>query len=515
MASSKRPSPRQRMINLMYLVFIAMLALNISPEILDGFHLVNDNLQQNIANTVNQNRYVYSEIESAYKANPGKSEGSFYAATEVKTETDSLFNYIQDLKIRIAKKSDGDKADVNALDRADDLEGPSYVMLTQKEGEKLKAAIEKYKGNILNKISDPNKQAIINNALRTEPSEKAIKEDKNWQECYFEAIPSIAAITYLSELQSNIKQAEGEVLTNLLKNIDLKDFRVNELSAFVIPESRFVMRGSTYKANIVLAAVDTTQLPRIVINGKDLPAENKGLYQIGAGGTGVQTFKGYIEMTGRDGSTLQRPFTETYTVMEPMASISPELMDVLYVGIDNPMSISVPGVVNISARAEGGTLTGSTNKWIAKPARAGENMTIVVSAELAGTMQVVARKVFRSRSLPDPAAYIAYTDDKGTIKTIKRGLVNRSALLSAGGIRAAIDDGVLNVPFTVLRFQTFSIDAMGNASPEMSSGANFSDRQVEQIQRMARGKSLIISGIKVKGPDGSEREISPMIIQLN
>ena len=117
--------------------------------------------------------------------------------------------------------------------------------------------------------------------------------------------------------------------------------------------------------------------------------------------------------------------------------------------------------------------------------------------------------------MPDPSAFINYVDSKGASRIFKQGTLSRNALLNAGNLRASIDDGILNIPFTVLSFRIMVSDAMGNVVPEVSAGASFSSRQLELIRRLDRGKTFFIAGIKVKGPDGIERDIAPMEIRLN
>ena len=512
MASNKGQSARQKMINLMYLVFIAMLALNIPEDVLQGFDLVNDNLLQDIKNLDTRNEQIYSELATSYKNNPEKAGEWYEKATKVRENTDSLFNYIQSLKLKVAQESDGIDADVNNLNRKDDLNASSAIMLgtSSMQGVVLKKAIDDYRNGILSVIIDKNKADLIEESLSTEPSARAKKNNLDWVHASFENMPTIAVITYFSELQNNIKQAEGEAISYFLRNVDFKDFRVNDLEAFVISESNVVIQGESFKANIILAAVDTTQKPAIFVDGIRQPSN---LYTVGTSGSGQRTLQGYIELVSRDGQIIKREFKQEYTVMQPMATIAPLLMDVVYAGINNPISISVPGVANnnVSARAEGGTLTKSGENWIAKPVNVGQKFSITVSSG----NRVVARKEFRIRALPDPVAYISVTDDKGAKKRFKRGNLSRAALLNAGSIKASIDDGILDIPFTVLGFSTVTVDAMGNMSMEMSAGANFSTRQLDQFRRMERGKFFFISQIKVKGPDGIERNIAPMEIRLN
>ncbi len=522
MALSKGQMTRQKMINLMYLVFIAMLALNISAEVLDGFVLINDNIQENIRVTTERNNQIYAVIEESNNENSRKAKQWFDKAQGVKQQTDSLFNYIQYLKTEIAKETDGKDADVDNLKKMDNTSATSEIMLApgKGQGNKLKAALDNYRESILGLIEDNGKKEIIRKTLSTEPSERARKANKSWLIASFENMPSISSVTFLSELQLNIKQAEGEVLNTLAQNIDLKDLRVNELSAFVVPQSNMVMRGTTYRANIIMAAVDTTQSPKIVVNGKELPDGRKGLFEFSASGSGTQRFSGYIEMLNRNGEPLRRDFTQEYIVMEPMATIAPTLMDVVYVGINNPISISVPGVAagNVTARATtGGTLTpDGKGGWIAKPVGAsiGQKFTIAVSATVNGATQQVASKEFRIRALPDPLPYIQYTDQNGQVKKFRKGPIARSYLLNTRTLNASIDDGILDIPYTVLGFRTMSIDAMGNATTIASNGANFSEQQLDQIRRLTRGSRLMIVGIRASGPDG-EKDLYAMDIRIN
>lgn len=516
MTSDKKINTRQRMINLMYLVFIAMLALNIPTEVLDGFDPVNENIQRTIQNTDERNNQMYNELDNSFRNNPEKSRIWYNRAQEVKTKTDSLFNLIQSLKIEIARRADGKKADVNNLKSKDNLDAASEVMLApiNGKGKLLKNEIDNYRENISSLINDAQKVNIIKTTLSTEPTRKARRENKDWLAGSFESMPSIAVLTYLSELQSNVKQAEGEALNSLLKNIDVSDFRVNELNAFVVPESKIVMRGMNFRANIVLAAVDTTQRPKVMVNNQEI---TKGLLDFPATALGQQQIKGYLEMLSPDGSARKIPFAQDYTVIEPMATVAPLLMDVVYAGIDNELSISVPGVAtqDVSVSSTGGSITRKGNNWIARPTSGiGTKFTVSVSARIGGAQRTMANKEFRIRKLPDPSAYITYTDEKGSQRSFKQGGLSRSVLLNAKGIQASIDDGILNIPFAVLSFRTVMVDAMGNAMQEMSSGTNFSERQLEQIRRMDRGKLFFISGIRVKGPDGIERDIAPMEIRL-
>ncbi|MDE5869238.1 MAG: gliding motility protein GldM, partial [Muribaculaceae bacterium] len=329
----------------------------------------------------------------------------------------------------------------------------------------------------------------------------------------FENMPAVAAVTMLTKLQNDIHQAESEASSHLIMNVDMDDVHMNEFGAYVIPNSRTIVRGGKYSAQIVLAAVDTTQRPVIYVNGSRLN-NPKGIFEFVPGAPGTHQFSGYIELPLADGTMQKHPFTSSYTVIEPMATISPTMMNVLYAGIDNPISISVPGVPMsaVQASISGGSLTRSGDHWVARVSQVGTEATISVSAELEGRVQSVGAMTFRVRKLPDPTAYIPIgnTHYKGTPKRI-----SKAALMGADGLGAALDDGVLDITYSVVSFSTIFTDQMGNLIPEVSNGSRFSERQREQFKRLKPGKSFFISNIKAKGPDGITRDISPMEVALN
>ena len=272
------------------------------------------------------------------------------------------------------------------------------------------------------------------------------------------------------------------------------------------------MRGGEYQARIVLAAIDTTQRPEIFVNGTKLANDN-GIYRTGTGATGTFNYKGFIELPHADGSITKYDFNSEYTVIEPMATVSATMMNVLYAGIENPISISVPGVPmnGISATMTNGTLTRNGDHWIARPATIGKEAVITVTATIDGHPSNVATTKFRVRKLPDPTAYIAYNDSKGVANNYKGGKpFSKALLMAAPGLEAAIDDGLLDTKFRVISFETIIFDSMGNAMPYVSDGNKFSAQQRQAFQRLTRGKRFFISRIKAVGPDGTTRDLSPM-----
>ena len=514
-----RMSPRQRMINLMYIVLTAMLALNVSSDVLNGFNQVHDGLVRTNENMATKNEIQYRYLEELYVKNPTKVGPWLEKGNYLRDYSVSLLNEIDSLKFAIARQADGKKGNPDNLINLDDLEAASVTMLnpSTNNGRHLKEQIDTYRQKVASLITDTVKRQAVMDMLATDITERNNEGAKlSWEEQNFDNMPAVAAVTILSKLQSDIREAESEALANLITNVDIGDVRVNELNPYVIPNSNMVMRGGKYVAQVVLAAIDTTQRPNVFVNGSKI--EN-GLLELSATSVGNHEYSGYIEVSRGDGTLDRRPFSSSYTVMEPMATISPTLMNVLYAGIENPISISVPGVAmnSVEATMTNGTLSRKGDSWIARPGQVGSEAVISVFASIDGRKQQVGSMNFRVRKLPDPLPYIPYKDAQGNMVEYK-GVpqrMSKAQLMAAENIGAAIDDNLLNVSYTVESFATTFFDSMGNAIPEVSEGNRFSARQKEQFRRLKPGSRFFISNVKAKGPDGITRNIPPLEVQLN
>jgi gliding motility-associated protein GldM len=511
MAVRKRKlSPRQKMINLMYVVLMAMLALNISSDVLNGFSLVDEGLNRTKQNATSQNETLYKALDEAMKTNPEKTREWYEKAQLVHSKSDSLYQFAESLKWDIVHEADGDDGDIHNINRKDNLEAATHVMLAPGigKGKKLYHAINSYRDYITKMINDAGMKKIVSDNLSTEVPAKGKLLGKNWQQYMFENTPVIASVTLLSKLQSDVRSAEGVVLHQLVSNIDIKDVRVNEINAYVIPTSQTVVRGGKFSAQIIMAAVDTTARPDIYI-GNTLLKSGNGRYETICNSTGEFTLKGYLLMRNGNGETIRREFAQPYTVVEPTATVSATMMNMLYAGYQNPISVSVPGVpVNkINATMTGGSLTKKGDgQYIAVPSKVGQDVIITVTAENEGRQQEMGKFTFHVRKLPDPTAYISYNDKEGNASRYKGGQpISLATLLKAAGINAAIDDGLLDIEFKVTSFEATFFDGMGNAIPEVSKSSSFTDRQREMFRKLKRGRRFYISRVHAVGPDGIER----------
>lgn len=505
----KRPlSPRQKMINLMYIVLMAMLALNVSSDVLKGFSLIGDSLKRTIDNAMKENEALYADFATQYKGNPAKVKPWYDKAMQVKRMSDSLYNYAGELRMAIAREADGPEADPDNLQNKEDLEGSNRVMLApaRGQGKKLYNAINSFRERILALVTDPRQRVIIASNLSTDVPKNEDNVGKNWQQYMFEEMPSIAAVTMLAKLQSDVRKAENEVLHTLLANIDLKDIRVNELNAYVSAEATTLYPGEIFRSKIFMAAVDTTQRPEIYVNGHRISTD--GNYSFTVGAPGNYSFSGYILMPNAAGDIIRRPFTQKYNVIAPPqgATVAADLMNVLYAGFDNPVSVTAAGIPagQVHLSMTGGTLVSTgPGKYKARPTQVGSTVTFTVSGTVNGKAQNMGAFSFKVRKLPDPTAYIAVGGDR-----FKGGRIAKGTLLGAGGLGAAIDDGLLDIPFKVIGFETVFADRMGNFRPEPSAGSSFTENQRNLMRELRRGQRFYISKVRAVGPDGLTRTLN-------
>ena len=513
MAIKKRPvSPRQKMINLMYVVLMAMLALNVSTEVLNGFSLVEESLRRTTINATKENLAIYDDFAVQMKKNPAKVKQWYDKSQKVKEMSNHLYNLADELKQAIVMEADGKDGDASNIRNKEDLEAANQVMLApgRGRGKELFDAINSYRNALLGMVTDYHQKKTIASYLTTEIPKDAQAMGKNWQEYMFESMPAAAAVTLLTKLQNDVRYSEGTVLHTLVSNIDVKDIRVNALNAFVIPNSQTIVRGDKFSAHIVMAAVDTTQQPQIFIGDREVNLQD-GFYETITNRTGDFTLSGHIQVVNGNGEIIKRNFEQKYTVVDPSATVSADLMNVLYAGYNNPLSVSVPGVPlnKVQATMTGGTLQPvGPGKYIARPTAIGQNVTITVTSTNTGRSQQMGQFTFRVRRLPDPTPYIAMNDEGGNPLRYKGGGLSKAQLMSVDGIGAAIDDGILDIAFNVLSFETVFFDNMGNAVPMVSDGARFSARQKDTFRKLQRNKRFYISRVTAVGPDGIQRKLN-------
>jgi len=508
------------MIGMMYLVLTAMLALNVSTDILNGFTLVDNSLHSSIAASDTRNAKLYHDFQAANADNPEKTQIWFDKANEVRLRADSLYNYIQDFKEQIAILADGKKAVAARKAAGEDptlhIDGNSNLDVTgqyaivQGNGAILKEVVAYYRDYASGLAEDDAElRHSIQATLATERGYNSHEKDScDWEVAIFDGMPVGASITILTKMQNDVRATESQLIQYLMDRTDAGDLRVNKLQAYVIPNSNYVIRGGKYSAQIILAAVDSTQRPEYYVEGQRI--NDHGIYEVAASGVGVKKYSGWIAYQDPSTGEMQSlPFHSEYSVGEPAVTISNTDLNIMYRGYENKFSISVPGVANDKVRinVSGATVRQQGALWIIKPGDNAKNVTISVTAELDGRMQPMGSREYRVKALPKPGAYFKSGENEYSDGNISRGaLLNNSATV----IASYGPDGLLDLPFQIT---SFKVNINGTLTE--ARGNKFTREQLDRLSKLKMGAIVVITDIRAKGPDGKETRLSPIPLSLN
>lgn len=322
-------------------------------------------------------------------------------------------------------------------------------------------------------------------------------------------MPMCACITVLTKLQSDIRHIEGRAVRFLLTQTDAGDLRVNKFSAYVIPASDYVVKGNKYKAQIILAAIDSTQAPEYYVNGTKI--QSNGMYEVVANTVGQQKISGKIGYMDQQGVMQYIPFEREYTVGEPSATISNMDLNIMYRGYDNPFSVSVPGISSnqLEVKCKQATLTRKNDLWIIKPnASSADNLEIEVYARIGNQDILMGSHSYRVKNLPRPDAYFeidgVVTEET---KIPLRHLTNpKNKIVASYG-----PDGLVQAKFDIVAFQ---VKLQTGASISVK-GDKFDAKALAAIKKLKQGNTINLMYIKAKGPDGKEVQLRGLPIELN
>ena len=509
-ASNCPETPRQKMIGVMYLVLTAMLALNVAKTVLDGYSMVDDSLHDSINSSTSRNKSMYESFEELAKKNPAKVKEWLEKAKEVKKKSDEMFNYIETYKKEMIKLVDKDLANDSAyarqIDGKDNYDVPGMYSILQGNGKIFEEKLVEHKKFLIGlSKNDKSKCELYEKMFATEVD----KSGRKWDDRTFEHMPIAAAIAVCTKYQADIRSAEAEVVQYLKAQTDAADFRVNKITALVVPNSRYIIKGGKYSAQIVLSAVDSTAKPEFLVSGSVVP---NGLYEMNCGKAGPFKYEGMIKLPGNDGILRTYPFQSDYIVGEPSATISNEDLKVVYRGIDNNFGISVPGVAdeNISIKIIGGTSQKVAGKYIIR-ATQDEDITINVFAKIEGKDLQMGGSNYRVKYLPDPKSFLQYTDAGGVVRQVQDGSLSKRILKgnTVSLIAGYGPDELMKANFNITSFSMVTIFGSVNVN-----GSRFSPKQLSDIDKLEGGDLVTLKNIKAVGPDGKIRSLGLIQIQI-
>ena len=510
-------TPRQKMIGMMYLVLTAMLALNVSAAILNGYTQVDDSLHATIDTMQDSNAETYATFKAALDKNPEKTQEWYDKAMEVKRVSDEFFDYVQKFKDDMVLLADGKKAVMNAkvseIGKKDDTNIPAQYAINEGHATELKEKINRFR-NFLIKFTEEVPGASMfheemNRTFVTDDGKNAEGDPVTWENMIFNEMPMCASITILTKLQNDIRHCEGVATRLLLGATDAGDLRVNKFNAYVIPSANYVVKGTKYTAQVILAAIDSTQTPEYYVNGQKL--NSKGVYEVVANTVGVQKITGKIGYMDQQGVMQYLPFEREYTVGEPTATISNTDLNIMYRGYDNPFSISVPGVSAhlLQVKCAQASIQHDGNMWIIRPsADAPDNLEIEVYATIEGTPTLMGSQLYRVKNLPRPDAYFEINGVPTEDTRVPRAqLINpKNRIVASYGA-----DGLVQAKFEITGFQ---VKLPTGASISVK-GDHFDNKALDAIKKLKQGNTVNLMYIKAKGPDGKEIQLRGLPIELN
>ncbi|MBA3970932.1 MAG: gliding motility protein GldM, partial [Bacteroidetes bacterium] len=452
MASAK-DTPRQKMIGMMYLVLTALLALNVSKDILDAFIVVNKGLENTNVNFTDRNDALYSLFDLAKSVDPVRVTPNWKLAQDVKKRSEELTGYINKLQKELIAKTEGvdqsvaDTIQLGRIDNKDSYDTPTNIMIGNSEdgsagaSRELKNKLNEFKSKLTEYIL-PQDRTKVKVGINTEDPENS-EENENWELYNFYNRPLVASVTILSKLKNDVKNAEATTVDYLLKLVDVGNLKFDTVAAKVIPQSNYVMLGEEYKADVFLAAFNKTKNPEINVGDYNEATKTftgtpnainveRGLGKYTAATTreGIVNYSGTVKVVSPDGKEQIFPFKSEYIVAKPALTVAAENMNVVYRGLPNPISVSVPGIPTekLTVSATNAVLTSKGNgKYEVKP-NADGTVNVSVTATLEnGEKRNMGSQVLRIKRIPKPNAKFAELIESGSLNkgtiTVQRGLI--------------------------------------------------------------------------------------------
>ena len=554
MGGGKLP-PRQKMIGMMYLVLTALLAMNVSKDILDAFIVVNDGIENSTSTFADKTSIYYSKFAAAAidseTAKPFKVK-----ADKVKKMSDDLYEYIKKLKyhlITVVDKTPEGSHDslykISNVQSKDNYDLPTLTMglaepATPKDGEwtavDLRKKINKYQAELLDLFKE-NKEAqdLMKKSLavlETPDPKPGTSEDRTWEEANFYHVPLAAVITILSKIQSDVRSAEAEAVAKLYENIDAAGVSFSKVDGFAYAKKAYVMDGDSFAAQIFTAAYNDLDNPEIFIGNYDSMAvvkgetdENKimkgskgegwdaqrngGWYQLkdvqsGKGylrikeGVGIHDWGGIIKVKTKKGPKIY-PFSSSFEVGKPSTTVAASAMNVFYMGIDNPVSVSAP-MPNAKASAPGLRAGSGAGQYVMRPTAIGKVTINVSGTDDNGKTVNLGKSEFRVKKIPDPVPYIAGKTGSCTMS---------KSDLASGVIQAKMEGFEFDLKVQVSSFE-IGTTVSGDYKDAKVTGSRMDGNAQALISKATRGQRFYVEKMSVKMPDGSTRTLANINIKI-
>ena len=508
MAGGKQ-TPRQRMMGILYLVLLGLVALNVSDSVLDAFKNLATSLGTSTQNTQEGIDNMFNAFRSTkLKDEPERAKPILDKAEQASQLANNLSGYIDSLKVLLEQEGGGLNESTGDVNKRDNLSISPRIMIQQSEkrAEKLRDLINQTREQLL-ELSN-NEVSFSLNAVDP-PARGGIQ--KSWEQANFgDGIPLTAAVTALEKIKADVKNAEATVVKHIFGEMDMAVVNLDRFSAVAVAPSSYIIQGQPYTAKVFLTAYDSKSNPEVTVGGQTLPVtDGQATYSVNTASEGTFSWTGTIRVKQTDG-TVKEYVTDpqTYQVARPSAVVSPDAMNVLYIGVDNPISVSAPGIPkeSLSVSGQGVTVSGSGGKYVARVTQPG-TASISVSAKMGDKTQSLGATDFRVKRIPKPQARVAGKSG---------GAVAAAQIKGQNRIFAALDDFEFDAKFTISKFsmliQKPRVDPMG---PYQGTNGTFSGPMQNALSSVTPGSFVFFYNIIAVGPDGVQQELDPVSFRIN
>lgn len=488
----------------MYLVLTAMLALNVSKDILKALTKLENSLSDTIETVNVKNAETYAALSDAAAKDPAKAKEWNDKAQEVKVLANNMFSYIAALKDSLISVSGGwDDPETKTTPKALDAKSkPLNYLVTEQGPQKateLREQIESFRAKMIN-ITDGD-ATIKTNIEGVFNTDKVMEGDKevSWEQSTFGEYPLGAMLTFLTDYQARVRNSEAQALSYLIGQVGKGDLKFSDVDAMVIAPSSYITQGGEYEAQVFLAAYDKSNEPIIELedgSGNSIPVEIRngmGFIKIPANSVGTKTWGGKIKIKQTAGEKTYDVPEQSFTVAPQSVVISPSKMNVLYRGVDNPLEIGVPGVEPSKIRVNGpGVRQIKPGEYSADVTsiKGSKEITISVSVIEEGedgkeTTRPAGTKKFRIKGLP-PAVGNIYGRSENL-------LLSKSAVANAT-VNAKFEDFVFDLDLVVTQFEL----AIPGYPPERIRGDKIPSSSKVKIEKLKPGQTVTFRNIKAK-----------------
>lgn len=506
-----KETPRQRMINILYLVLLALLALNVPDSILDAFKNINNSLETSKSNVSNSVQQLFQAFEGTkLKDEPDRAKPIYDKAKNASAIIADLNQYINGIKEEFVNQGGGYDEKTGDLKMRENEDIAPNMMINQKKGKELKDKINGTRAKLLALLT-PEEQKSVSFSLEANDPEKPVNGKRQWEEINFgSGTPLTAAMTILTKIQTDAQNAESDMVKLILGKMDQAVVNLDKFAAVAVAPTSYLVQGQPYSAEVFLTASDSKSQPSITVNGSNLDVvDGKGVYRAATNQEGIFTWTGIIKVKQTDGSIKEyRTPAQTYQVARPSAVVSPDKMNVLYIGVNNPISVSAPGTPTnkIKVNMSGGSISGSGGKYNVRVSSPG-TARISVSAEVApGKTQTLSTTEFRVKRIPDPIAQFAGKTG-GSMATV--------AIKAQNAIFAKLDNFDFDASFKVTKFTLIIAKPRADAIVLSTSGNQLNSSMRSAMNGIGPGTRVIFDNIIAVGPDGSPRQLNAVALTAN